>query len=837
MQGELTDTAQRRQSDALRLVHAVRGDLDWIVMKCLEKNRRRRYETARELADDLQRYLGQEPVLARPQSTAYRLHKALRRHRAAFAAAAAIVIAVVAGSTVSVWQALRATRAERVSGQRRGNEEVLRHNAERERERALENQERAELNEYVADINLAHQSILAGNLARATELLAKHRAKGSERFEWRYLWHAAQGDDHRLFAQEASSVLSLANSPEWLVVGLQDSVRIYEPKTGRLVKTLSKSGSSVALSSVGMLATASKAAVRVWRTSDWAEAYSLPQHTVPMAFPLPGHGPEAASLEGVQMANRPDQKSVPEVPKDLPPLAFSAPVAFSPDGRRLATTSSEGVHIYNSSDGELLAEIPDSRPPFAFSPNSSVLAADTSKGIVLWDIDTAKAMRVLEHSDELFGPWMRGMNILAFSPDGHSIVAARNTLSDGSIFVFEVWSSATGQKMASVPPPRSASEHSGMISSVAPAPSGQLLASGSWDHSIRLWDVGTLQCVERLHGNPSEVWAVAFTPDGQEIISGAKDGTVRLWPTNTVAKERLYEGSWTPLKFSKDGRMLAAIDDQSRFALLNLRTGEPDDQLQLSRGHWGPWAGAISDNFRVLVAPLAEGGLRVWDLQSMKSADLESPNLHRPWTVISPDGKTLLAGERDSVLWWNLRDPSEAPLRIEGKGALFSRSGLVLVTLHERAIKIWNPKIRSLKGEFPVEAELSFATPMALSDDGNILAVGSNIFTETENAIRLWDTRNGQLLGVCKGHTEGVMRLAFSPDGETLASASSDSTLRFWNVRTQQELLSIQRLADPIRDILFSPDGNWLVAKTTSGLRLLDGSRERAMAKTTATQF
>ena len=161
---------------------------------------------------------------------------------------------------------------------------MLRHNAERERERALESQERAELNEYVADINLAHQSILAGNLARATELLAKHRNTGSQRFEWRYLWHAAQGDDHRLFAQEASSVLSLANSPEWLVVGLQDSVRIYDAKTGSLVKTLAKSGSSVALSTAGLLATAGKSSVRVWRTSDWAEAYSVPEHTAPVAF-------------------------------------------------------------------------------------------------------------------------------------------------------------------------------------------------------------------------------------------------------------------------------------------------------------------------------------------------------------------------------------------------------------------------------------------------------------------------------------------------------------------------------------------------------------------------
>ena len=131
-------------------------DLDWVVMKCLEKDRTRRYDTALELAADLQRYIDQEPVLARPQSTAYRLRKALRRHRAAFAAAAAILIVVVAGTMVSVWQALKATRAEHTAEQGRKNEETLRHNAERERERALQSQERAELNEYVADINLAH---------------------------------------------------------------------------------------------------------------------------------------------------------------------------------------------------------------------------------------------------------------------------------------------------------------------------------------------------------------------------------------------------------------------------------------------------------------------------------------------------------------------------------------------------------------------------------------------------------------------------------------------------------------------------------------------------------
>ncbi|HOW66476.1 MAG TPA: protein kinase [Candidatus Paceibacterota bacterium] len=783
-------------------------DLDWIVMKCLEKDRARRYETALELAVDLQRYLNQEPVLARPQSRAYRLGKAFRRHRAAFAAAAAILLAVVAGTTVSVWQAWRATHAEHAAEQARINEEMLRHSAEKERERALESQDKAELNEYVANINLAHQSVLAGNLARAKELLAKHHDRGSQRFEWRYLWNAAQGDGHRLLAQESSSIQSLANSPEFLVVGLQDSVRIYDPKTGSLVKTLPKSGFSVALSTAGLLATASKSTIRVWRTSDWSEAFSVPEHM--------------------------------------------APIAFSADGRWLAANSLGGVHVFNSSDGKLVADIPSAMAPFAFHPQGDVIAVNSNKGTVLWDLAASKTLCVLDHSEGIFADVrMRFMNALAFSPDGNSLIAARNVLREGSIFVLDVWSCATGKKVSNMPATRDLVEHAGMVSGIAFSPGGQVLASASHDHSIRLWDFGTRQCLERLYGNPSEVWAVAFTGDGKGIISGAKDGTVRLWPTNTASRERFIEGNWTPIKLSKDGRELAAIDDQSKFVLLNLRTGEPSDQLQLAKSPRGLWTGAISDDLRVLVNPLPDGSIRVWDLQSRKSVEIRSREISKPgapkssadmkglgirqsWTAVSPDGTALLTGSgKDSMLWWNLEDLSEEPARLEGKGALFSRNGNVLITFHDQSIKTWNPKTRSLKAELRLEADLGFFAALALSDDGNTLAVGSNPLTETENAIHLWDLCNGKLLGVCRGHTQGVRWLAFAPDGETLASVSDDSTLRFWNLRTQQELLPIRRLADPIRDILFSPDGHWLAAKTATGLRLLDASPDREPAKTT----
>jgi tetratricopeptide (TPR) repeat protein len=107
------DLAERPGQTREKLAALIRGDLDWIVMKCLEKDRTRRYETASELATELQRYLRNEPVLARPPSAVYRFQKLARRNKLAFAAAAAVGLALLAGVAATSWQAIRATRAER----------------------------------------------------------------------------------------------------------------------------------------------------------------------------------------------------------------------------------------------------------------------------------------------------------------------------------------------------------------------------------------------------------------------------------------------------------------------------------------------------------------------------------------------------------------------------------------------------------------------------------------------------------------------------------------------------------------------------------------------------
>src|SRR5437879_954657 len=110
---ELTTTAKRRSSDAPKLIHLLKGDLDWIVMKCLEKDRTRRYETANGLAADLKRHLDNEPVVARPPSTAYRFQKAFRRNKFVFAAGTSIAVVLILGVIGTTIGLLRAEKQRR----------------------------------------------------------------------------------------------------------------------------------------------------------------------------------------------------------------------------------------------------------------------------------------------------------------------------------------------------------------------------------------------------------------------------------------------------------------------------------------------------------------------------------------------------------------------------------------------------------------------------------------------------------------------------------------------------------------------------------------------------
>ena len=222
--GTLPSVADVRRTDPQKLISLMRGELDWIILKCLEKDRGRRYQAASGLARDLEHYLADEPVEACPPTAGYRLRKFARKHRTALATAAAFAILLVAGVVVSTWQAVRATAAERsasasaaVAQNREHEAELARGQAELRRDELRGSMRKCGGTHYVADMSLARVAWDESNVVLTHELLDKYRPRAGEPdlrgFEWYYLDRLARGGQ-RVIEAHAGGVTTVAFTPD-----------------------------------------------------------------------------------------------------------------------------------------------------------------------------------------------------------------------------------------------------------------------------------------------------------------------------------------------------------------------------------------------------------------------------------------------------------------------------------------------------------------------------------------------------------------------------------------------------------------------------------------------
>ncbi|HBJ82511.1 MAG TPA: hypothetical protein DDZ88_01270, partial [Verrucomicrobiales bacterium] len=243
---ELTNkTANLRHSEPKKLGEALKGDLDWIVMRTLEKDRNRRYETANALALELGRHLNNEPVLAGPPSVSYRLRKFVRRQKGPLSAAAALFVALAGGVVVSLWQAKVAREAEQVAEQRREAAERAQALADQATRTAEERAEMIRRNLYVSEMNAAGNLALGESgaaqiLALTKQWISQPGEADLRGWEWYYLKSQVHLDAKTLKTPHRS-VEALAFHPDGNVLataGYDRAIRLWDTKSYREIQSL-----------------------------------------------------------------------------------------------------------------------------------------------------------------------------------------------------------------------------------------------------------------------------------------------------------------------------------------------------------------------------------------------------------------------------------------------------------------------------------------------------------------------------------------------------------------------------------------------------------------------
>jgi WD40 repeat protein len=546
----------------------------------------------------------------------------------------------------------------------------------------------------------------------------------------------------------------------------------------------------------------------------------------------------------------------------LGPRVGVSRLAFSPDGKYLLAGDASGItHVWNAADLRPVAQLPGGGLPvtdLVFDRDGRrVLVADQGLVLRVWDLRHRRRLAVLRNRVSTAGA-------ASLSPDGSLVVAP--ALKGGGVLVTRV---ADGKDV------RVLRGHTDDVFATAVSPDGRLVATGSHDHTARIWNLGAGKQVAVLTGHSEGVTRVAFSPDGMLLLTAGEDDTVRIWEVGSwdgvavlrggIGRGLLMTATFSPTgrlvltagstvrvwrtaiatpialvrrvtwvsRFSPDGTLLAIASLDHTVRVLRVATGKP---LSVLRGH-GKYVTSIdfSPDGRRVITGGVDGTARVWNVRT--GAQLVVLKGHGKGVTgekgvsaeFSPDGKHVLtAGDDGTARIWDAASGRQiARMDVPGgetqTSASFSPDGrLVLTAGYNPAVTLRDAatgeRVRMLGGR---DGDVKTA---AFSPTGNRVVTATS-----DGRVTVWNVTDGNALAVFRGPSAGVEGASFAPDGESVL-VDEGYDVRVWNPATSELVTVGVNNYRGVRVASFSPDGGLILTAT-------NGASPRLWDRTAGTQL
>ena len=797
----------------------LRGDLDHIVMKAVEKDRDRRYQTVYEFSQDVERYLNREPVLATSPSPYYRFRKFVNRNRLLVASGSTIIVGLLVGLSLALagLQHARNEQAAALAAQQGERQQRLRAEAEelaakRARDEEQVQRQRVEASLYYQKIARAKGELDAQHLQDARNLLAdcSPQYRG---WEWHYLDRLCQSDTLTLDGH-TNEVSRARISPDgkWIVSCSSrwndrspGEIILWEFATGELVRLFGRSEGGyrdVCFSpNSKMIASASPlGGVSIWDVESGRVLFQDSEHR-------------------------------------------SHAVAFSPRGSVLAAGGTGGrVRLYNTDNGALIREILHSNSTIhsvAFNPQGVELAAVCNNGwLSVWDP---------QDDSPLFRATRCGDRSVAFSPDGKVLVTGGYYgVRYGRMRVF-------GLDRGTFNEIDDRYTNFGTVGRMEFSPDSRAIAFQSNDNVIRLWDPRTGRQLKQFAAHDGSATSCCFSPDTRSMVTTGGDMKLRRWShskINTDSFETEHHRGFIPaIDFSKDGTRLLAAG--------GLNIGLPSAGLkeaqiyQLSEGsrrlthrllgfdQWMTDVSFASDD-SIVVATGDGGGVHCWDARTGESLwTAQDHNSKATCLAVSPDSR-VATGSDDGVVLVHDKKGNLIHQWNQFQGAIhdvcFHPNRDILFVAYD------DGKLATLDSDagLSLEDHVGIATQctrIAISRDGNALATGTEsglidlyqVSKRQPNSSESIDPSvpfDLKQIGTLTGHTQEIREMDFHPDGTRLASVSKDQRAIVWSVKEQLSAVQLdpEGLNNHVLAIRFGPGGNQLAVTRGFEITIWNGT-------------